>query len=129
MIFVDTNYFIRFLLKDNLPQYRIAKKLFIEASEGKKSICTSTIVIFEIYWLLSTYYQKTKQEVVSVLEEILNLSFLQIENKDLITRSMAVFKKTNLDLEDSFNLVYSQILNVSHFATFDKKLLKRFSTS
>ena len=31
MIFVDTNYFLRYLLQDNQVQYQKAKQLFIES--------------------------------------------------------------------------------------------------
>lgn len=36
MIFVDTNYFLRFLLKDNQAQYLQAKELFLSAAQGKQ---------------------------------------------------------------------------------------------
>ena len=51
MIFVDTNYFVRFLLRDVELQFGKARKLFEDAADGRKVLFTSTIVIFEIYWL------------------------------------------------------------------------------
>ena len=57
MIFIDTNYFLRFLLKDNEKQFIEVKKLFEKAILGEIDLYTSLIVIFEIYWVLSSFYK------------------------------------------------------------------------
>ena len=49
MIFVDTNYFLRFLLEGKTEQQKIAVDLFKKASQGQIKLFTSTIDIFEIY--------------------------------------------------------------------------------
>ena len=43
MIFVDTNYFLRFLLKDNKLQHRKAKQLMLDSAQGKLKLFTSII--------------------------------------------------------------------------------------
>lgn len=108
MIFVDTNYFLRFLLKDNEKQYRQAQSLFEEATLGKKRLFTSLIVFFEIYWVLSSFYQKKKPEISKVLKDILSLNFIKFENGELLTKTVQFFAKNKLDLEDSYNLVFAQ---------------------
>ena len=52
MIFIDTNYFLRFLLADISSQHNQAKTIFKQAASGKISLFTSAVVIFEIYWVL-----------------------------------------------------------------------------
>ena len=60
MIFVDTNLFVRYFLKDVLSQFRQVEKLFSDGAKKKKKLFTSTIVIFEIYWLLDPSMKKRK---------------------------------------------------------------------
>ena len=54
-MFIDTNYFLRFLLNDVEHQHTEVKNLFLDASEGKADLITSTIVFFEVYWVLFAF--------------------------------------------------------------------------
>lgn len=126
MIFVDTNYFLRLLLADNLSQHKKAKEFFLEGAEGRKKLFTSLVVIFEIYWVLSTFYKKNKTEITAVMNNILNLGFLKIEDKNILKEAIEIYKKTKLDLEDSYNLAYAKARKASGFETFDQKLVKEF---
>lgn len=127
MIFVDTNYFLRFLLNDILEQHKQVKNLFLSGSEGKVDLVTSTIVFFEIYWVISSYYEKEKTEIVGVLKKILRLTFIKLEEREILLNSLILFEKTNLDLEDCYNLYYAKFQKVDSFKTFDKKLEREFS--
>ena len=127
MMFVDTNYFLRFLLKDINNQHFEAKNLFLSALEGKTELITSTIVFFEIYWVLSSYYESKKIETANVLEKVLNLNFIELEEREMLFKSLSLFKKTNLDLEDCYNVCYAKSKGIRSFKTFDKKLDKEFS--
>lgn len=56
MMFVDTNYFLRFLLEDNKAQAQKVKQLFETASRGEgEELTTSLVVFFEIYWVLTSF--------------------------------------------------------------------------
>lgn len=127
MTFVDTNYFLRFLIKDINDQHLEAKNLFLAASEGKAKLITSTIVFFEIYWVLSSYYDRSKAEITDVLEKVLGLSFIELEEREVLFKSLSLFKKNNLDLEDCYNISYAKFNGIRSFKTFDKKLDKEFS--
>ncbi|MBI4089762.1 MAG: PIN domain-containing protein [Candidatus Levybacteria bacterium] len=122
MMFIDTNYILRFLLKDINNQHLTAKNLFLSASEGKSVLITSTIVFFEIYWVLSSYYERNKTEVANVLEKVLSLNFIKLEERELLFKSLSLFKKINLDLEDCYNICYAKSKGIRSFKTFDKKL-------
>lgn len=126
MTFVDTNYFLRFLLNDINKQHLEAKQLFLEASEGKVRLFSSTIVFFEIYWVLSSYYQKNKEEITDGLQKILSLKFINFTERQVLLNCLARFKKTNFDLEDCYNVVYAKAKEASGFKTFDVKLEKEF---
>lgn len=127
MMFIDTNYFLRFLLNDINHQHLEAKNLFLSASEGKTALITSTIVFFEIYWVLSSYYGRNKTEAANVLEKVLSLNFIELEEREMLFKSLSLFKKTNLDLEDCYNVSYAKSKGIRSFKTFDKKLDKEFS--
>ena len=128
MIFVDTNYFLRFLIDDDPQQAEEAKKLFLDAARGNLELVTSTIVVFEIYWVFKSYYQKTKDEIIKILQKVLTMNFVRIDERDLLQSALNFFKAQNLSLEDCYNLVFAKKNKVEVFKTFDAKLAKVFSS-
>lgn len=120
--FIDTNYFLRLLLKDDKKQFNIVYKLFQEAVINKVKLHTSVIVFFEIYWVLSSFYKKNKQLCINLLDKILKMDFIQIENRDILKIALELYRLTGISLEDCYNISYSKIISVSEFATFDKKI-------
>jgi len=126
MIFVDTNYFLRFLLRDVKKQHQEAKRLFLKGAEGKIKLFTSLVVIFEIYWVLLSFYQKKKDRVIEIFEKIFDLEFVEIENKKLLEKALMTYKKTNLDFEDCYNLALAKEKGIKEFKTFDERLRKQF---
>jgi len=125
MEFVDTNYFLRYFLKDDEEQYKVTYSLFHEAILGEKILFTSLIVFFEIYWLLLSFFNKKKDETTNILFAVLEMDYIKLDEKERLKKALQIYKSSNLDLEDSYNLVYAQENN-SSFATFDAKLKKEY---
>lgn len=128
MIFLDTNYFLRFLLKDNQGQYLTVKRLFSRASHGKVELFTSLVVFFEICWVLRSYYGKHKESLCLMLEKLLKMDFINFPERYLLEKSLDLFEKENLSFEDCYNLIVAKEKKVVSFATFDKKLKAKFKT-
>lgn len=127
MIFLDTNYFLRYLLHDDEGQYLIATKLLEDGARGENDLSTSTIVIFEISWVLYTTLRKDKAAVVSTLKSIMSLSFIHIDERKLLEESLALYEKENISFADCYNLLVAKNNKAESFATFDQKLLKLYS--
>lgn len=126
MIFVDTNYFLRFLLKDNTDQHRQAKELFNSGAQGKRKLFSSTIVYFEIYWVLHSFYGKNKNELCGLLENILRLEFIDFEERNILHEAVDLYQKSNLSLEDCYNFRYAKQRKATDIKTFDQILHKKF---
>src|SRR3990167_5284672 len=107
MVFVDTNYFLRFLIDDDPQQAEEAKKIFLDAARGNLELVTSTIVVFEIYWVFKSYYQKTKDEIIKILQKVLTMNFVRIDERDLLQFALNLYKVENLSLEDCYSLILS----------------------
>lgn len=124
MTFVDTNYFIRFLIKDILQQHKKAKDLFEKGIAGEVKLYASVVVFFELFWVFSSYYEKNKNEVIDILQKVLKMDFIQLENRKLLMESLDLFKESSLKFEDCYNVTLSKQLKCNDFATFEKKLSK-----
>ncbi len=126
MIFVDTNYFLRYLRADIPKQYGEAKDLFLKAATGEVTLFTSITVIFEIYWVMQKFYGENKEKTADHLKDILSMGFVKVQEGGLMKQAIDIYSRTKLDLEDSYNLVYAINKKAEDFKTFDKKLEKAF---
>ena len=122
--FIDTNYFLRFLIKDDEKKFNIVYSLFQKGIDKKIQLFTSVVVFFEIYWVLSSFYNKKKNKIIDFLKNILKLNFIDFENKIILEEAIILFQKFNLDLEDCYNLAYAKLKKANEFTTFDKILNK-----
>ncbi len=127
--FIDTNYFLRLLLKDDKKQFDAVYSLFQRAVNQEIKIITSIIVFFEIYWVLSSFYKKNKLKIVEYLKKILKMDFLEIENRHVLQETLILFENHALDLEDCYNIAYAKNLVTDEFSTFDQKINRLLKTN
>lgn len=121
---VDTNVFLRFILKDNDLLFKKASELLEKASKGKVQLFTPSIVIFEMFFVLRSIYNLSKEEIVENLESILSSSYVRFEDLKNIQHALSIYEKhPALSLVDCFLLVKSEAEGAELF-TFDKKLAK-----
>lgn len=125
MIFVDTNYFLRFLLQDVSSQMQEAKQLFLKNAKGEISLATSIVVFFEVTWVLRKSFYKDKQALINSLMRVLDLK-VELEERVILVESIDLFKESNLSLEDCYNIVFARKQGIKTFKTFDIKLKKEF---
>ncbi|MEK7122553.1 MAG: PIN domain-containing protein, partial [Patescibacteria group bacterium] len=88
---------------------------------------TSVLVFFEVSWVLSSFFGKKIVELMVLITDILNLEFIELEERSILEDALLVFRSKTIELEDAYNLVYAKRHNARHFATFDKKLAKLWS--
>lgn len=125
MIFVDTNYFVRYLLADIPAQYKEAKRLFEKASLGEERLFSNTVVFFELFWVFTKFYGKTKSEIVKILSAVLEMDFVDWAQWRILSDALEMFKESKIELEDCYHLVYAGEMEMEGLATFEKKLLKQ----
>ena|SRR3990167_10010331 len=126
MIFVDTNYFLRYLLADDQRRYKIAKQLFLNGSRGKIKLFSSTIVFFEIYWVLKSYYSVPKNRLLQTLSDVLQMQFVRFAERDILGETINLFGRSTLSLEDCYDLSFAKTHKIKEFKTFDEKLAKQW---
>lgn len=100
--FVDTNVFLRFLLKDNQKLYQQAKNYFLQAKEGKISLILLPEIIFEIDYVLRGVYSLPKEERSKILSTLVKSPDLEIKERSLLIETIEKYKKINVDLFDIY---------------------------
>ncbi len=117
MIVLDTNYILRFLLKDN-------EEMFAEA----KSVITYqhclilNEVIAEVVYVLSGVYQMPKAEISQTLCKLISLDNLNMhESKLVLIEALGFYEAKNIDFIDCYLCALREKYTVK---SFDKKLQK-----
>jgi len=124
-VFVDTNVFLRFFVKDVESLYEKARELFERAEAGKVKLETSELVIAEIVWVLESFYGFTRKEVADVLTTLLSSRNLKIANATRISAAVQLYSSGNMDFIDAYNIAYIRSKEYSKVATFDHKHYKK----
>jgi predicted nucleic-acid-binding protein len=124
-VFVDTNVFLRFFVKDAAALYEKARALFEKAEEGKIKLETSELVIAEIVWVLESFYGFTRKEVTEVLATLLASRNLKIAGHARISGAVQLYASGNMDFIDAYNIAYIKSKEYTKIATFDSKHFKK----
>lgn len=124
--FIDTNYLLRYLLCDVPTQTNQVKKLLLEYSKNKQTLKTSIVCIFEVVWVLSSFYEKDKNTTANKIKELLQITTISVSRKQQLIDAANVYKQSSISFTDAYLIEYSKSIGIKEFKTFDKKLLKQF---
>lgn len=124
---LDANIILRFLIKDNLPQFESAQKLFHSFNEN---LVLPDLVLAEVVWTLHSVYKLTKQEIIEKLLELLELKNLTA-NFHLLTNALLLYRDYNISFIDAYLIAYCEQNKLEGIYSFDKgldkiKSVKRF---
>ena len=123
-IFVDTNVFLRFFVKDVESLYVKAEELFEKTEKGELKLETTDIVIAEIVWVLESYYGFSKSEIKEVVETILETKNLKVANHSRVKEAVDLYSTGKMDFIDAYNIAYIKAKDFKKVATFDVKHFK-----
>lgn len=123
-IFVDTNVFLRFFVRDIESSYQKARDLFEKAEKGEINLETNDMVIAEIVWVLETYYAFSKAEIEKVIDAILDTRNIRVTNHARVKEAVSLYASGKMDFIDAYNIAYIKARGNKKVATFDTKHFK-----
>ena len=123
--FLDTNIFLRPIVKDNKKFVRECESLFQKIKKGEINVFTSNLVLIEVFWVLKSFYELEKVELIKILKAISALKNLKIENKENLGTGIELYEKYNIKFVDAIIASHPKILNrqvavISYDKDFDK---------
>jgi predicted nucleic-acid-binding protein len=125
VIGLDTNVLIRFLTQDDPVQAKIATDFITSNCSEDVPAFIGHIVLCELVWVLESNYKQNKQTIIAVVEELLQISQLEISESEAVWRALNDFKNSNADFADHL-IAHSHLINgCSKTVSFDKKAGKQ----
>ena len=99
MIGLDTNVLVRYIMQDDARQSPKATKL-IESLDADNPGYITMVSVVELYWVLTTSYGLSGQQVAQALEAILRTKQFLVERADQVVRALRVFGEGKADFAD-----------------------------
>ena len=107
--FVDTNVFLRALVRDDEAKWKRSLELFGRAERGEERLLTSESVVAEIVYVLSSpvLYSLLRTEVTARVRPFIEVRGLHVDHKTRILTALDRYETTNLDFEDCLSVDYA----------------------
>lgn len=120
---VDTNFILRFLLKDNVKQARQARDFLHKAKQKTITIYVPLLAFVEVVFILTKLYKFSRVEVSEKLTYLAELPYLDIEKRELLIKALSRLGDLNVSFVDLLFYFEAKATGRQLF-TFDKKLLR-----
>lgn len=120
MIGLDTNVLVRYIMQDDSKQSPKATRL-IESLDADNPGYIAVVSIVELYWVLTSSYELTGQQVAQALEAILRTKQFVVERADQVMRALRMFGEGKADFSDCLIERSAAGAGCSQTMTFDIK--------
>lgn len=124
MLGLDTNVLVRYLVRDDLPQFEKARRLIKRESDRNEPVLVSLLVLLETEWVLRSRYGLSKPEILSALSALLDVADLTIEDEPSVEHAIYSWKDSAAEFADCLIDARHRRLGCQATVTFDGKALK-----
>lgn len=122
---VDTNVLVRYLAQDDKAQSALATRYIEKECSASDPCFVGHIVLCELAWVLESIYKQNREEIISVVESLLQVSHLVVMDQGLVWRALNDYKHSNVDFPDHLLARINESRGCDITVTFDKKAGKQ----
>ncbi|MFH1713288.1 MAG: PIN domain-containing protein [Candidatus Jacksonbacteria bacterium] len=127
--FLDTNIFLRFLIKENKKTFNDCERLFSLIEQGKIKAVVSSYVMAEIVWVLLSFYKFDKNKIIEALR-VFQAAGISIKDQVDFNLTLILFEKYKVKFIDCLIASQKAVQNkkmtiISYDQDFDKFRVKR----
>ena len=124
MLGLDTNVLIRYLIRDDQPQYEKARRLIDREVAKGEPVLVSLLVLLEAEWVLRSRYELAKADIVTAFSALLDTADLVFEDEPSVENAVYSWKDSAADFADCLIEARNRRLGCRATATFDGRALK-----
>ena len=117
--YIDANYFLRFILKDNLAQWKIANNYFEKAKQEKIKLVFLTEVILEIEYVMRKVYKLNRKLIFKYISTLLIINSFEVIDREVLKLALLTYLDKNIDFVDAI-LFYKSKNRRAEVLSFDK---------
>lgn len=121
MISLDTNVMIRFIVRDEPSQYRLACELIQRAKESQQRAMVMLLVVLECEWVLRSAYRYSKSEIITTFSALRAAGEVQIEREAVLVEALEIWAQGKAHFANCLILASSRALGCTAMMTFDRQ--------
>ncbi len=126
---LDTNVLIRFLTHDKETKYKKLYAFFESLELGEMRIELKLIVLFQVIFVLNSFYRVPKEQIVDGLMHLLKYKGITIKEKKIVQQALELWREENVEIVDCYILAClekdTQNILYSYDRDFDKFEINR----
>ena len=120
---IDTNIIIRFLIGDHKEHLIESTRIFEEIESGNLEVEILDVVLMEVLFVLTKFYNLPKADVVTDLKAILAMEGVINSNKVILFEALSLFVDKNVDFVDALICTKSKLQGYE-WLSFDRDVIK-----
>jgi predicted nucleic-acid-binding protein len=124
MIGMDTNVLVRFLVRDDEPQFEKAQRLIGREWDRGTPVLVSQLVLLEAEWVLRSRYALGKGEILRAFSGLLDSKELAFEDETSVEQALFLWKDSSAEFADCLIGARHLTLGCRATASFDARALK-----
>jgi len=126
---LDTNVLIRFLTVDRNKKYKKLHSFFESLERGELRVELKLIVLFQVIYVLKSFYKVPKKEIVGGLTQLLGYKGITIKEKKIVQQALDLWRDNNVEIVDCYLIAClekdAQSIIYSYDRDFDKFKVNR----
>ena len=124
MIGIDTNVLVRYITQDDPEQARIATNFIEEQCSRKIPGFINHIVLCELVWVLRRSYRVDREQILTVIDQILRTVQIQVQNPQVVWRALKLARTSEADFADCLIAGINGAADCSTTITFDQRAVE-----
>jgi len=122
-LFIDTNIWLRYMLRDHEKHFKIAEAILQLNEESKIKLATSTFVLSEIVYTEQSFYKIDRSDVAEDIKTISSIKNILLVEKTNLPKTVDLFT-SNKSTKWSDCIIVAQIPDNYKLCSFDEDLKK-----
>jgi predicted nucleic-acid-binding protein len=120
VIALDTNVLLRFFLRDDEEQAEAAEGLMLQLTLVEPGFISREVLV-EVVWALEYTYRFRREQVATLLTELLNVASVEIECAGDVAEATGGYRRGGADFADRMIAAAARRAGAVPLYTFDRK--------
>jgi len=119
---INTNVFLRFLTTDREKMPKSLLTLFSKLQKGETKVFCLDLVFFQAIFVLKSFYQVEKGEIINKMLNLLSFDGLCMKDKRVIERTLEMWRNHPGDIIDCYIAANMEKSGEKEIVSYDKKI-------
>ncbi len=124
MIGLDTNVLVRFLLRDDPRQARLARAAILDALSAGEPLVVSLLTVLETEWVLRARAGLSKQAFIRTFRQLLEARDLSFDGEATLEWALHLYEDSKADFAECLMTAQYRGAGCSAMLTFDTNAAK-----